>query len=243
MEKILFKYTENTDKPDHVNEFEDNNPKQPEETVIEEFPIPSGILDTDKFEGGQEELDAIYGWYADAMLRRDRQPLEQNRFQRHFFEEGARNKTYMYGDMEKGFVFGFCKYGIFIPTHFAPKTMRGGYEIFKTLAENKEIPVVGAVTEDLADTLKKMKGWKTWKISLLAYFNNDLIDKVVVYNSYPKIRRKMLSLVREFIKETEELKRKTIEEDEYVEGEYSESDDAVIPPEITGIDDPSYSNP
>lgn len=195
---------------------------QPPEAIQEQNPDeqekeqrPDLLMDTEAFakNADGQMLDEIYRWYEAAMSRRNRVPLPQENFERHFFEGGSLDFTYMYGDQEKGYLLGYRKHGIFIPTHFAPKTLRGGYNLFRELANSKEIPVVTAVTEDLAETLKKMKGWKTLNIKLLAYLNQDLLDKTVVYNSYPKIRRKMAGLVKEFLLESKQLREKTRQED------------------------------
>jgi hypothetical protein len=184
-----------------------------EEDGIEEVEeienLPKGMVSTMKLAKSlnSEELREIYEWYSSAMDRRDREPLEYDRFCYHFFEGASWEPTYAMGDMEKGFVFGFYKHEIFIPTHFAPKTMKGGYSIFKELAENKELPVASAVTDDLAKTLLKMKGWHKLKIGFLAYFNSELKKKTIIYNSAEGVRTKIIGLMKEFWDETRKLKR------------------------------------
>lgn len=98
----------------------------------------------------------VYSWYAKAMLRRDREPLSENSFNYHFFESGSLEETVAFGENNKGYLLGFKKHKVFTPTHFAPKTIRGGYELFKALGESEDIPAVLAITEDLAETLEKM---------------------------------------------------------------------------------------
>jgi hypothetical protein len=171
--------------------------------------LPEGMINTIKLAKSlnPEELQKIYEWYSSAMDRRDREPLEYDRFCYHFFEGASWEPTYAMGDMEKGFVFGFYKHEIFIPTHFAPKTMKGGYSIFKELADNKELPVASAVTDDLAKTLLKMKGWHKLKIGFLAYFNSELKKKTIIYNSAEGVRTKLIGLMKEFWDETKRLKK------------------------------------
>lgn len=171
--------------------------------------LPKGLQITAELANSMSEsdLDGIYDSYAKAMSRRDRAPLAPVRFRRHFFEGGSLDSTCAYGDANRGFLLGLWKHEIFIPIHFAPKTLRGGYELFRELAKSAEIPVVTAVTEDIAATLKKMDGWKTRNISLLSYFSSDLVKKTLVYNSCPGIWRKMGVLVKEFIAETREMGR------------------------------------
>lgn len=52
------------------------------------------------------ELDAIYANYADAMKRRDREPLEEDRFYSHFFAGGSYEESMMYGDKSDGYLLG-----------------------------------------------------------------------------------------------------------------------------------------
>jgi hypothetical protein len=160
-----------------------------------------------------DEIHDVYTWYAVAMQRRDREPLEEDRFIGHFFEAGSWDATFVFGDIERGFTFGFYKHGIFIPTHFAPKTPRGGYDLFKMLAEHETLSVATAVTEDIATTLRKMKGWHRLHVSFLAYFNDMLQEKTVLFNSAKGTRQKMVGLVKEFWRETKSLR-------ENVRGDY-----------------------
>lgn len=194
-------------KKEKLNLVETNKKEELEESIES---VPEGIISTYEFETQNERFSVkeIYEWYASAMSRRDRDPIDQDRFIRHFFEDGSFEQTYMYGDGGKGYVLGFFKHGIFIPTHFAPKTLRGGYGLFKELGESKTIPVVGAITQDLVETLTKLPGWKTIKLSLLAYLSSDLVKKTIVYNSCPGIRKKMFKLVKEFVMETKQIRER-----------------------------------
>lgn len=127
---------------------------------LEGEPLPPALQNTELFaeNSDPETLDSIYKWYESSMRRRNREPLPQTNFQRHFFKDGSLVPTCMYGDQNYGYLLGLRKRGIFIPTHFAPKTLKGGYNLFKELASSREVPVVTAVTEDLAQTLKKNEG-------------------------------------------------------------------------------------
>lgn len=58
-----------------------------------------------------------------------------------------------------------------------------------------------------------MDGWRAMKISLPAYVNHDLQKKVLVYNSHPSIRGKMLGVVKEFVSETRALRQARAGED------------------------------
>jgi hypothetical protein len=174
--------------------------------------IPDSLVDTITLSKtlNKKQLSELYSWYSNAMIRRDREPLEVGRFMSHFFEEGSSELTVSYGDSRRGYLFGFYKEEIFIPTHFLPKTMKGGYGLFKELSERKDLPVATAITEDLADTLLKMRGWHDFKTKFLSYFSDSMHEKVLVYNSAKGMKRKLISLARELWEES-----KRIEEDEF----------------------------
>ncbi len=149
-------------------------------------------------------VDQIYDWYAAAISRRDREPLEYDRFVAHFFEGGSTEPLQAYGDMERGFLLGQQKYGVFIPTHFAPKTLRGGYDLMDTLGKSKKTPAVLAVTEDLSEMIERMPDWTKLDLGFLASFRDDSVEKDIVYNAHPDVRNLMLGLVAEYMNETAE---------------------------------------
>lgn len=134
-----------------------------------------------------EDVNSLYTQYAIAMRRRDREPLSRERFISHFFENGSIDKTYMYGNPADGYLLGFKKYGIFIPTHFAPTGIKGGYRLFKELAESTDLPVVMAITPDLVATIRKMKGWHELGQSFQSRLGDETVEKEIVYNSHPLV--------------------------------------------------------
>lgn len=164
--------------------------------------VPSDLVPTsDIFERQGVTLEEIHGWYAAAISRRDREPLELERFVSHFGGMSF-DPTFAFGEREKGYLLGYLKYGVFVPTHFAPKTMRGGYELMKRLGESVNVPAVMSVTEDLEKTLCKMPFWHTLGIGFLASFREYLAEKKVVYNSHPDTKNLMHGLVSEYLEET-----------------------------------------
>ena len=150
-----------------------------------------------------EIKEEIYSWYKSAIERRGRESLEEDRFVAHFFEGGSFDETFSYGDLEKGFLLGFEKYGVFIPTHFAPKTIRGGYELIKNLGESNDIPAVMSITPDLTDTISKMKSWHVVDLSFLSSFRDEITDKNIVYNNHPNVKNLMLGLVNKYLEESD----------------------------------------
>ena len=163
--------------------------------------IPSDLISTSEFfERQGVTLDEIHEWYASAILRRDREPLESERFVGHFGGMSL-DPTFAFGEREKGYLLGYLKYGVFVPTHFAPKTMRGGYELMKRLGESTSVPAVMSITEDLKDTLSKMPSWQLLDIGFLASFREELSEKQIVYNSHPDTKNLMLGLVSEYLEE------------------------------------------
>ena len=89
-------------------------------------------------------------------MRRDRVPLEYKRFIGHFFEGGSADISYLYGDEEGGYILGVLKQGVFIPTHFAPKILRGGFRLIDQLGYDYGTPTIMATTLDLMKTIIKM---------------------------------------------------------------------------------------
>lgn len=163
--------------------------------------IPTDLILTSKiFDKQAVTLEDIHEWYVAAISRRDREPLEKERFVGHF-EGMSIDPTFAFGERDKGYILGYLKYGVFVPTHFAPKTMRGGYELMKRLGESESVPAVMSVTEDLEVTLAKMPSWKTLDMGFLASFREELAEKKVVYNSHPDTKNLMLGLVSEYLDE------------------------------------------
>ena len=156
--------------------------------------------ETDKIleEVSQEDL---YLWYSTAMERRGREPLSEDSFSSHFLEGGSYDDTFAYGEKEKGYLLGFNKFGVFTPTHFAPKTLRGGYDLFQALGDNRNIPAILSVTEDLADTLEKMPSWHKLEIKkeIRSYFRGEIVKKEIYYNSNPDVKNLMWGLLMEYI--------------------------------------------
>jgi hypothetical protein len=169
-----------------------------QERVPADLVVTSAILEKHGI-----SLEEIYEWYATAIARRDRAPIEAERFTRHF--SGASTEpTFAFGERENGYVLGFVKYGVFVPTHFAPKTLRGGYELLKRLGESTVVPAVMSITEDLRETLSKMPSWHVLDVSFLAPFRAELVKKDVVYNSHPDTKNLMLGLISEYLEESKE---------------------------------------
>ncbi len=145
--------------------------------------------------------DTLYEWYSTAMQRREREPLEQERFERHFFEGASLDTPMGYGNKNDGYLLGGIRQNIFIPTHFAPKTIRGGYNLFKNLGESNNVSAVVAITEDLAETLVKLPSWKKLDFTIPANFRDELASKIIMYNSNPETEKNLMSLAAEFIQE------------------------------------------
>lgn len=156
---------------------------------------------------GDVSVGDLYSWYHEAMLRRDREPLSIESFEYHFFESEGYDPTFAFGNKEKGYLLGFKKFGIFIPSHFAPKTIRGGYELIKALGESKEVPAVMAITEDLGETLNKMPSWKKLELNkkIKTYFRGEIVEKEIYFNSFENIQFLMQGLLLEFMEESQNI--------------------------------------
>ena len=169
------------------------------EDEIEKISKNLSIINTNTLNEEDPDLKySIYKWYHDAMIRRDREPLGINRFINHFFTERNSDPTFAFGDEEKGFLLGFYKNKVFIPTHFAPKTMRGGYDLIKNLGESNKISSVMSVTPDLTDMISKIPAWHALDLKFLSNFRNEKVEKNIVYNDQQDTKKLMIGLVSEY---------------------------------------------
>jgi hypothetical protein len=166
--------------------------------------METGLIETADFFIHHPYLrDKVYDWYASAMSRRGREPLGFDSFHYHFFEGASLEKTYSFGSEDEGFLFGFVKNEVFIPTHFLPKTMRGGYNLIKKLGESQEIPAVMSITNDLIETVEKMGVWNVLDSSLISSFRGMKVEKGLIYNNHPEVVGLMLGLMSEFVSDKE----------------------------------------
>lgn len=176
--------------------------------------IPEGLLLTGNFceKNDEEVIRKIHEWYDNAMGRRNREGLEYERFNYHFFEGGSFDQTCMFGDDERGFLLGHIKYGVFVPTHFAPKSIRTGYELMKELGGSDKIPAVMSITPDLVQTISKMQEWHIVDLNFLSSFRGEQVDKMIVHNSNPDVKHLMWGLASEYLNEKEECENYSEEE-------------------------------
>ncbi|MFA6322116.1 MAG: hypothetical protein WCX71_01415 [Candidatus Buchananbacteria bacterium] len=172
----------------------------------EEEKIPIGLERTDIFYANEGEKAAVdvYNWYHSAISRRKREPLEEGRFMYHFFEGGSTEDNYMYGDSKGGYILGLVRHGLFIPTHFAPKSLRGGYDVLKRLGTNADVPAVMGITDDLAATIKKMPEWIDTGMTFPAWFRGQVEQKHLVRNSHPDSEKLLPLLVQDYLDENRE---------------------------------------
>ncbi len=157
------------------------------------------LINTDKILD-DVSADEVYTWYSEAMQRRDREPLSKESFIGHFFQDGNIEASLCFGNKEKGYLLGFNKYGTFVPSHFAPKTLRGGYDLFSALGSSENIPAILSITEDLSETLSKMPSWHKLEIEkeIISFFRNKEIKKEIMYNSHPAVKKVMMGLLLEY---------------------------------------------
>lgn len=193
--------------------------KEHGEELVSQESVESDILQNTRtlIEHNPELPEEIYSWYRNAIERRDREALDERRFIYHFFEGGSFDETYSFGDLEKGFLLGYIKQSVFIPTHFAPKTLRGGYELIKELGEGHRTPAVMSVTPDLTDTISKIPTWHVVDLSFLSQFRGEALEKEFVYNSHPDTKKLLPLLVNEFIEESNSKILQEQESDEQFE--------------------------
>lgn len=136
-----------------------------------------------------QDLRELYSWYENAMRRRGREPLDEDSFSSHFFSMPATDGM-VYGNKETGYLLGYERSGVFIPSHFAPKTLRQGYQLLKRLGQSGKDAVL-FITEDLADTLSKMPEWKIEDMQLPAEFRGEVVMKRIAHNHIKDFQSKV----------------------------------------------------
>jgi hypothetical protein len=155
-------YAELTDTREHPDTL-----SQEERSYENKF-LSANTLSPDEFleKFGDTGVETIYEWYHNAMIRRNgadgepRVPLEYNRFYSHFFESQSTDNTLLYGNTGDGFLLGSTFDNFFHISHFAPKTLKGGYRLLKNLGEDRDISALLNITADLIQTIKKIKTWR-----------------------------------------------------------------------------------
>lgn len=149
----------------------------------------------------QDSPNEIYQNYKNAIERRGREPLDEDRFIYHFFEGGSFDHSFYFGNKDLGYLLGYEKSNIFIPTHFAPKSIRSGYSLIKLLGESEVQPAVLFVTTDLINTISKIDSWKVLNMELPGEFRGYQEDKKLAYNLHPETENRLMTLAAEYIEE------------------------------------------
>ena len=156
--------------------------------------IQNGFVDIETmFEGMTQNekcqvQDKIYEDYVNAMRMRNREPLEEQRFYGHFFDGGNFEQSITFGSIKDGYLLGSDVNGVFVPTHFAPSGLRQGYRLIKELM-SADRPTALFITQDLVDTIQKMKGWKILPFRIKTYFRSDVIEKILVVSQWSALRK------------------------------------------------------
>ena len=172
-------------------------------TSKEKYTIRNKLIAIDELTKGRSKHEAwlmphqIWKNYATAMEMKDREPLEEGRFNYHFFKEGNYDDSVVFGGEKDGLLLGSNVDGIFIPTHFAPTSLKGGYRLIKDLVKS-DIPTALFITEDLKRTIKKMDGWKTIPLPINTDFRGEKVKKYMVVNKWetlPKLAKPQIKKV------------------------------------------------
>lgn len=202
---------------EEINEGEAEYRRKDEEiNGKEEEIIPEQLISTDKFveENGYEAVDEIYQNYEKAITRKDREALDSDRFSRHFFEGASFDKTYMFGDSKKGYLLGYFKEGVFVPSHFAPKNIRQGYNLMKELGAS-EMDSMVFVTEDIAEMLERMPEWVVTDLKFDASFREDIVKKTLAHNHIYDFESRLKKFYDANKKDIEDYNSGNNEEDYY----------------------------
>jgi hypothetical protein len=164
----------------------------------EDEKIPPGLIDAAEFfyHHGEGKAEEIFDWYEKAITRRGREALGSDSFMYHFFTEGSTERNFIFGNNRDGYLLGPVRHGVFIPSHFAPRSLRGGVALMKDLGESETIPAVLAITDDLAETIARMPVWRNSGLNFPTLFRGQIQNKQIVYNSNPEVKG-LLPLLRE----------------------------------------------
>lgn len=164
-------------------------PKQGAEAIpAQELRASKDIAD-----GNPDTIRLIYQWYKDAIVRRGRNARSEEKFIERYFGEKSGDQ-FAYGDASRGFILGQKIQGVFVPRHFAPKTMRGAYTLLKELGESQTVPTLLFIVDDLEETIAKMPSWKSTGTTVAMPYQGQSIEKKVVYNSNPVAEEVALKL-------------------------------------------------
>jgi hypothetical protein len=168
---------------------------------------------------GEGMIDQAYDWYSKAMNRRERKEMEYDYFVYHFFKGGSYKPTCFYGNSSRGFILGTVedKNEVFAISHFAPKSLRKGYELMKELGASQDIPAIMFVTDDLVKTINKMPEWNITQIQFPMFFRGGMVMKTVVYNSYPGLGNMVKEKADKYLSENDDSEEDISYSDDYDE--------------------------
>ena len=137
-------------------------------------------IETDYDEYGDEYIsdedlpfvEQIYKQYADSMARRRPDSvLEEYRFISYIMNYAL---CFNYKD---SYVFGQFSNGYFKVSHFAPSTMREGYEMLRELSTFDN--VIFSVTDDLSPMLERIGFYGNDKAKIMMFFRDELVNKQI----------------------------------------------------------------
>lgn len=132
-------------------------------------------LESDEYDDNFTEndmafLSKIYAQYKNSMgRRRPGSALQDYRF---YYYITTRAMCFNYGN---SYVFGNFTNGYFKVSHFAPASMREGYEMLKELSTYDN--VIFTVTSDLSPMLKKIGFYGNDNAKIMMFFRNELVNK------------------------------------------------------------------
>jgi hypothetical protein len=158
---------------------------------------------------GDEQYEArveLYDCYTRAMRLRGREPLDWESFYWHFFSQNAeKRKLQSFGNDRDGYLLGGEIDQVFVPSHFAPSGIRGGYRLIKELMRS-DIPTALFITQDLVDTIRKMKGWKVLPFRFTHKFRGEPVEKILVINKWSALPKLAKYQASELIRKEKEGK-------------------------------------
>lgn len=120
-----------------------------------------------------------HSWYTKAMnRRRTGSSLAYDSFMCYITSEDV----IAFGDCVSGYIYGRIVENVFVPSHFAPKTIRGGVRIIESLAKQSSYPVAAFVPDDLGAMFYKTGKYFTVSLNFPTFFRNEIVIKKVWTN-------------------------------------------------------------
>jgi len=149
------------------------------------------------------DLVDIHKNYSKMMSRkRPESVLPLENFVYHFENMICNGTAGVYGNPKDGYILGKMIYVddecIFMPSHFAPTSLKNGVKLLTSIRKDITVSVVLAITEDLKDMLSRMTGYYTLNGLETNMFFRNMFVKKYIYSNNGYILEKISHLINNF---------------------------------------------